>query len=443
LDGILIGFLLALGATGLLSAAGAAFTTLLRVEPQAFEGEHRGVLARIHEHWPSQLALTLLLFPFLAMAASLVLGALHLSTLIEPTPSAPAGLRLLAVWLGLALVVLLAVSIFRALGTRYPGTLTKLLGWIFIPTFFLLYPLNALFGPLLARLRLGEGLESLGPLVSARDVQDFVEHTGGEDILGAGEREMIASIVELRDTPVREVMIPRIDVKALDVETPFAEAKEFVARCGHSRIPVYKDSLDHVLGILYAKDLLRIEQAQAAEPGPARAVAAPMMSLMRKPYFVPETKMAGDLLRRFQAVRQHLAIVVDEYGGTAGIVTLEDLLEEIVGEIRDEYDREERLFELIDPRSARVDAKIDLEELGEIVGHTFVESEEDFESLGGLLLYHSGRILKPGDELTLDPFTFRVESVQRQRIAKVIMIRDGLAEAVREQGKAGGTGGDA
>ncbi len=440
MDGILIGFLLALGATGLLSAAGAAFTTLLRVEPQAFEGEHRGVLARIHEHWPAQLALTLLLFPFLAMAASLVLGALHLSALIESSAGALTGSRLLAVWLGLAAVVLLAVSIFRALGTRYPGTLTRLLGWIFVPTFFLLYPLDALFGPLLARLRLGEGLESLGPLVSARDVQDFVEHTGGEDILAEGEREMIASIVELRDTPVREVMIPRIDVKALDVDTPFAEAKAFVAHCGHSRIPVYKDSPDHVLGILYAKDLLRLEQAQE---GQVKPVVSPLMTLMRRPYFVPETKMAGNLLRRFQSLRQHLAIVVDEYGGTAGIVTLEDLLEEIVGEIRDEYDRDESLFELIDSRSARVDAKIDLEELGEIVGHTFVESEEDFESLGGLLLYHSGRILKPGDELTLDPFTFRVESVQRQRITKVIMIREGLAEAVRERGKAGAAGGDA
>ncbi|MBM4116471.1 HlyC/CorC family transporter, partial [bacterium] len=323
------------------------------------------------------------------------------------------------------------------------GRLTRLLGWIFIPAFFLLYPLNALFGPLLGYLRLGGGLESLGPLVSARDVQDFVEHTGGEDILAEGEREMIASIVELRDTPVREVMIPRIDVKALDVETPFAEAKAFVARCGHSRIPVYKDSLDHVLGILYAKDLLRHEHEHAQQQGEGRVgapPALPLMALMHKPYFVPETKMAADLLRRFQALRQHLAIVVDEYGGTAGIVTLEDLLEEIVGEIRDEYDREERLFELIDARSARVDAKIDLEELGEIVGHTFVESEEDFESLGGLLLYHSGRILKPGDELTLDPFTFRVESVQRQRIAKVIMIKDGLAADVQAEGKAGAGG---
>ena len=336
-------------------------------------------------------------------------------------------------WLALVLVVLLAITLFRALGTRYPGTLTRLLGWVYIPAFFLLYPLNVLFGPLLRRLRLGRGLESLGPLVSAREVQDFVEHVGGEDILAEGEREMIASIVELRDTPVREVMIPRIDVKALDVETPYAEARAFVGSCGHSRIPVYKGSLDHVVGILYAKDLLRPESSQGAQ-------AAPLMSMMRRPYFVPETKMAGDLLRRFQSLRQHLAIVVDEYGGTAGIVTLEDLLEEIVGEIRDEFDRDERLFELIDDHTARVDAKIDLEELGEIVGHTFVEREEDFESLGGLLLYHCGRILKPGDELALEPFTFRVESVQRQRIAKVIMMGEGLAASVREQGKAGAAG---
>ena len=185
------------------------------------------------------------------------------------------------------------------------------------------------------------------------------------------------------------------------------------------------------MGILYAKDLLRHE---------SEGISVPLKQLMRKPYFVPESKMAGDLLRRFQALRQHMAIVVDEYGGTAGIVTLEDLLEEIVGEIRDEYDREERLFELIDADSARVDAKIDLEELGEILGYEFEEVEEDFETLGGLLLYHSGRILGPGDEVALEPFTFRVESVQRQRITKVILLREGLAKAVRGQGKTGAEG---
>ena len=420
-------FLLSFLATCVLASAAAAFTTLLRVEPQAFEGEAKSVLARIREHWPGELALTLLLFPFLAMSATLVTGALRFLPLTAPIAGGPSGgWRVLALWLLLTLFVLLGVSLFRSLGTRYPATLSRLLGWIYVPAFFLLYPMSTILGPLFARMRITRGLETLGPLVSAREVQDFVESDGGVDVLAEGEREMIASIVELRDTPVREVMIPRIDMQVLDVETPFDEAIEFAATCGHSRIPVYKSSPDHVVGILYAKDLLRHE---------SEGEHAPLIQLMRKPYFVPETKMAGDLLRRFQALRQHMAIVVDEYGGTAGIVTLEDLLEEIVGEIHDEFDRDERLFELIDERSARVDAKIDLEELGEILGHEFEEVEEDFESLGGLLLYHSGRILKPGDELALEPFTYRVESVQRQRIAKVILLGEGLAAAVREQGK--------
>jgi CBS domain containing-hemolysin-like protein len=126
-----------------------------------------------------------------------------------------------------------------------------------------------------------------------------------------------------------------------------------------------------------------------------------------------------------------MAVVVDEYGGTEGIVTLEDLLEEIVGEIRDEHDPEESLFELLDEGRARVDAKIDLDELGEILSHDFEESES-YESLGGLLLFHAGRLLKPGDEVRVEPFAFRVESVQRQRIAKVILIREGLSEGLKK-----------
>ncbi len=414
-------FLTAFVGTAVFTSVAAAFTTLLRVEPQVFEGDEKGVLARIHEHWPRELGLTLVLYPFLGVTATLVLGALRFSELARSS-----GSLALLLWLGLTLALVLAVLLLRALANRYPATLMRILGWICVPAFFLLYPLTSLFGPLLHRLRLTSGLDLANPLVSARDVQDFVENEGGEDLLHDTEREMIASIIDLRDTPVREVMIPRIDVKALDVATPLAEAQTFVVKAGHSRVPVYKDSTDHVVGILYSKDLLRYADSSGE---------VKLIQIMRKPYFVPETKMVGDLLRRFQALRQHLAIVVDEYGGTAGIVTLEDLLEEIVGEIRDEYDKDEQLFDLVDDHSARVDAKIDLEELGEILGHEFEETEEDFETLGGLLLYHSGRILRPGDEVQLAPFVFRVESVQRQRIAKVILIREGLGETVRANAK--------
>jgi putative hemolysin len=411
-------FLIASLSTFLFSALATAFITLLRIDPQAFEGENRGVLGRIHQHWPRELGLTLLLFPFLGLTAALVLGSLYFAPRLGES-----GWWSFLLWAGLTFLLLFGVNLFRAIAVRYPATLMRSLGWLYIPSFFALYPLSSLLGPILGKLRLVRGLEMVGFLVSARDVQDFVEKKSGDDLLEEEEREMISSIIDLRDTTIREVMIPRIDIKALDVETPFAEAREFMAQVGHSRVPVYKESMDHVVGILYSKDLLR---HGGKESSPS------LIKLMRKPYFVPETKFVGDLLRRFQELRQHLAVVVDEYGGTAGIVTLEDLLEEIVGEIRDEYDQEELLFELIDDHSARVDAKIDLEELGEILGHEFKEVDEDFESLGGLLLYHSGRILAPGDELELAPFTFRVESVQRQRIAKVIIVREGLGAAVQE-----------
>ncbi|MCP4544859.1 MAG: HlyC/CorC family transporter [bacterium] len=427
MEPLFLWFLCAWGATLLFSAVTTAFTTILRVEPQITESEQKGMLARIHEHWPRELALTLLLFPFLGMTATLVLGGMHLANLVTTANgSLHGGLTTLG-WLVLMLGLVLSVNILRYVALKFPASITKILGWVLIPAFFVLYPLNSLLNPLLSRFQLARSLDLAGPIVSARDVQDFVENEGGEDLLHDTERQMISSIIDLRDTPVREVMIPRIDVVSLDVDTSFTEARQFMAEKGHSRMPVYKESIDHVVGILNSKDFLR-QEGEKEEPR--------VMQLMRKPYFVPETKMVGDLLRRFQALRQHIAIVVDEYGGTAGIVTLEDLLEEIVGEIHDEYDKDENLFDLIDANSARVDAKIDLDELSEMLGHSFQEvEEEEFESLGGLLFYLSGRILRAGDKVHQEPFTFRVESVQRQRIAKVIISRDGLADIVRENSK--------
>ena len=415
MDPATLGFAVALAATAVFTAAGAALLGLMRVQPQIRESEKKALLLRIQESWPQEMALVLVLVPFLSMTATLVLGTRRFAAV------GGAG-RMVPVWLGLTLVVLLIVMLMRRLAARHPASLTGSLGWLYLPLFFILLPLSALLVRLLGRLQLARLLELSGPLLSAAEMRDFVEGEGGEELLQAEEREMISSIFDLRDTPVREVMIPRIDVSAIEVSTSLHEAREFAARVGHSRVPVYKDSMDHVVGILYTKDLLLPDSQDPVTT---------LTQLIRKPYYVPETKTTGDLLKRFQALRQHLAIVVDEYGGTAGIVTMEDVIEEIVGEIRDEYDKEERLLELIDDTSARVDAKIDLEELGELLGHEFEEIEEDFETLGGLLLYHSGRILRPGDELVLEPFTFRVESVQRQRIAKVVMIGEGLAERVR------------
>ncbi len=414
-------FVLSLVATALFSALSAAFSTLIRMDPQVLEDRTPSPAERVGEQWPREWALTMLLLPFIALTGSVAAGMMRFAGLAD------SAWRVFLVWLALSVIALVLGSLFRSLAEKYPVAHVSALGWVYIPLFFLLYPLTSLMRILLARFDLEGGFMLAGPLVSTREIQDFVETGARSELLEEGEREMISSIIDFHDTQVREVMIPRIDVKALDVETPFDEALDFAVDCGHSRIPVFAETVDHVLGILYSKDLLRFK---------IRGEKPDLKDILREPYFIPETKLIGDLLQRFQEKRQHMAVVVDEYGGTEGLVTLEDILEEIVGEIVDEYDTEERLFEMIDDSTARVDAKIDLEELGEILGTEFEEGE-GYESLGGLLLFHAGKILSPGDEVQLEHYTFRVESVQRQRIAKVILIKEGLAADVELAGSKG------
>ncbi len=407
-------FILSLFATALFSALSAAFSTLIRMDPQVLEDRDPSPAERLGEHWPREWALTLLLLPFIALTGSVAAGIVRFVSMAD------SAWHFFLLWLALSVIVLVLGSLFRSLAEKYPVAHLSALGWVFIPLFFLLYPLTSLMRILLARFDLEGGFMLAGPLVSTREIQDFVETGARSELLEKGEQEMISSIIDFHDTQVREVMIPRIDVNALDVETPFNEALDFAVDCGHSRVPVFAETVDHILGILYSKDLLRYK-IRGAEPD--------LKSILREPYFIPETKLIGDLLGRFQEKRQHMAVVVDEYGGTEGLVTLEDLIEEIVGEIVDEYDTEEHLFEMIDQSTARVDAKIDLEELGDLLGTEFEEGE-GYESLGGLLLFHAGKILSPGDEVSFDSYTFRVESVQRQRIAKVILHKEGLAQDV-------------
>ena len=411
-------FVLSLTATALFSALTAAFSTLMRMDPQVLEDRQPSPAEKVGEQWPREWALTLLLLPFLALTATVAAGAMYFGSLANSV------LQVFLIWLALAVTLLILGSLFRSLAEKHPLAHIAVLGWIYLILFFLLYPLTSLMRILLARFDLEGGFLLAGPLVTTREIQDFVETGARSELLDEDEREMISSIIDFHDTQVREVMIPRIDMNALDVETPFDEALDFVVDCGHSRVPVIGETVDHVLGILYSKDLLRFK-LKGEQPD--------LKDILREPYFIPETKLIGELLRRFQAERQHMAVVVDEYGGTEGIVTLEDLIEEIVGEIEDEYDTEERLFEMIDANSARVDAKIDLEELGEMIGTEFEEGD-GYESLGGLLLLHAGKILTPGDEVVIEPYTFRVESVQRQRIAKIILIKEGLEADSAETG---------
>ncbi len=247
------------------------------------------------------------------------------------------------------------------------------------------------------------------PFVTEEEIKTLVDAGEEGGSIEEDEKEMIYSIFDIRNTLAREIMIPRIDVLALDVESPLPEAVDAVVSAGHSRIPVYQGNIDNVLGLLYAKDLLRVwkEGGQAS-----------LRSLLRPAYFIPETKKVDDLLAELQQKRIHMAVVVDEYGGVAGLVTLEDIVEEIVGEIRDEYDvNEESLFERISEAEYVFDARIPLDEVNALF-HLQLNTD-DSDSLGGFIYGQLGHVPAPGEKVAAHAMQFEVLSVTGRRIRKV------------------------
>ena len=233
--------------------------------------------------------------------------------------------------------------------------------------------------------------------------------------LGTTEKEMIHSIFEFRETTAKEVMVPRMDMVCVEKNTPIEKVLSLVKEKGHSRIPVYDGNIDNIVSILFVKDLLPYMKGKKKIPE--------LLDLGRPVYFVPESKMLYDLLREFQRDRIHMAIVVDEYGGTAGLVTLEDVIEEIVGEIHDEYDKEKPLIRQLDENTWIADGKIDIEDLNEALGIDF-PTEEDYESLGGFIFSLLGRIPNEKEEIRYQNILLIVEKIQRQRIKKVRIVQE-------------------
>lgn len=232
------------------------------------------------------------------------------------------------------------------------------------------------------------------------------------------EKKMIASIFELSETVAREVMVPRIDVVAVDEQTSLKDALDVIIRAGHSRIPVYRDRIDNVQGVLYAKDLL--------PPFRDGRFDVPIAELMRPAYFVPESKKVDDLLSELQQRKVHIAIVVDEYGGTAGVVTIEDLLEEIVGDIQDEYDREAPMTVQLGEREYVFDAQIRLDEVSEVLGVELPSKESD--TLGGFIYSELGSVPSVGSRVVFEALSFEVLSVSGRRIQQVKVTRKLPAE---------------
>ena len=259
----------------------------------------------------------------------------------------------------------------------------------------------------------GRGEVGGGEGISAGPRDGDTEANGTTDEAFSDERDMLSGVLQLVDATADDIMVPRLDLVAVPSTATVGETVDVAISAGHSRIPVFGDSIDEVLGIIYAKDLLRF----VSEEGVDQAID----NHVRPAYFVPESKRVDELLQELQASKVHLAIVVDEYGGTAGVVTIEDILEEIVGEIEDEYDRELPRIEKRDDGSIVVDGRLLVEDVLNELGLFWEERAQG--TVAGLIQRELGRIPKPGDAVQTDGLRLAVETVERRRVRRVHCIR--------------------
>ncbi|MBN1304837.1 MAG: HlyC/CorC family transporter [Anaerolineales bacterium] len=247
--------------------------------------------------------------------------------------------------------------------------------------------------------------------VTEDELKSWVESSDEDSgSLEREERQMIYSIFQFGETLVREIMVPRVDILALDVNTSLTNVIEMLNKSGHSRVPVFDNAVDNVLGLLYAKDLLRLMDEEPKDFS--------LRDYLRPAYFIPETKKADDLLTEMQSQRTHLGIVVDEYGGVAGLVTMEDIVEEIVGEIQDEYDpAEELLYQSTGPDEYLFQGRIDLDDFNQVMGSYLPKVEAD--TLAGFLYDQLGRVPQGGESIQFDDLLLTIEQVSGRRIRRV------------------------
>ena len=263
----------------------------------------------------------------------------------------------------------------------------------------------------------GAGESDEASEVLEEEIRTIVEAGEEEGAIEEDEREMIYSIFEFGETLAREIMVPRIDVAAVEADTSMLDVLDVILRAGHSRIPVYSETIDNIIGLLYAKDLLTYLRDGKTD--------VPLSKVVRPAYFVPETKKVNALLQDLQQLKVHMVIVVDEYGGTAGLVTIEDILEEIVGEIQDEYDTtEEDSVEYSAPGEIVFNARVNLDDASQVLGVEL--PAEGGDTLGGLIYSQLGRVPAVQDEVLIDGIRFTVLSVVGRRIKKVKATRLGL-----------------
>jgi len=247
----------------------------------------------------------------------------------------------------------------------------------------------------------------------AEEIHDLMTEGQAKGLISGEESEMVYGVLDLKDTLAHSIMIPRTEISSASRDTTLGEVIQLVRDCGHTRIPIYRRNIDEIEGILHAKDLLKLWGENQDSKIPSE--------ILRKPYFVPRSQKVSELLKEMKMKKTHLAIVADEYGGTEGIITIEDILEEIVGEIMDEHDTELPLLTVLDENSALVDARLDAEKLEEHFGLALPEG--DFESVGGFIIHLLGRVPETGERILYGDLEVSVKSADARKIDSVIIRR--------------------
>jgi putative hemolysin len=272
----------------------------------------------------------------------------------------------------------------------------------------ILWPLSWLLVKFVDNLAKIFGVEATRILFSEEELRTLAEVSEEHGVLEEDEREMIHSIFEFGETEAGEIMVPRIDMIAVPQDERVDKVIQTIREHGHSRIPVYDKDVDHIVGIMYAKDLIGTNTNGHS--------GKPVSEVMREAYFVPESKRIATLLKEFQKNKIHMAIVVDEYGGTEGLVTMEDVIEEIVGEIHDEFDTEEEIFKRLDSGDLLVLAKMEVSDFNREIGEDVVPTDEDYDTLGGFIFALAGEVPTPGQEFQHSGWSFRVNAVDGNRV---------------------------
>ena len=268
-----------------------------------------------------------------------------------------------------------------------------------------------LLGRIKSFLKKKSNLQNDGDLTE--EIHDLMNEGQAKGFITDEESDMVHGVLDLKGTMTHSIMIPRTEISSASINSTLGEAIKLVSECGHTRIPFYKDSIDEIVGTLHAKDLLKLWGGDPESKIPS--------NILRKPYFVPENQKVSEILKDLKAKTTHLAIVTDEYGGTAGIITVEDIVEEIVGEILDEHDKEPSLLSILDDKSVLVDARLEIEKLEE---HFCMELPKgEFESVGGFVIHLLGKIPKVDEKIDYEDLEMTIKSADQRKIDEIIIIR--------------------